>query len=134
MPPPTAPVADRWPGVVLVGLALALAALGNLVRIDHLVFYALIVWVAGLVLVCFGFRRGFVFWPSVLHLVFMLPLPQFLYWKLSTTLQLDLLGDRGAAGGGGGVPVYLDGNVIDLGSTCCRSPRPAPACATCSRS
>jgi exosortase D (VPLPA-CTERM-specific) len=115
VPPPVGPVADRWPGVVLVGLALALAALGNLVRIDHLVFYALIVWVAGLVLVCFGFRRGFVFWPSVLHLVFMLPLPQFLYWKLSTTLQLisSEIGVRLVAAAG--VPVYLDGNVIDLG-------------------
>ena len=86
--PATGPVADRWPGVGVILLALALAALGNLVRIDHLVFYALIVWVAGLVLVCFGLRRGLVFWPSVLHLVFMLPLPQFLYWKVNTTLQL----------------------------------------------
>jgi exosortase D (VPLPA-CTERM-specific) len=115
VPPPTAPVADRWPGVVVVLLALALAALGNLVRIDHLVFYALIVWVAGLVLVCFGLRRGLVFWPSVLHLVFMLPLPQFLYWKLNTTLQLvsSEIGVRLVALAG--VPVYLDGNIIDLG-------------------
>ena len=51
-------------------------------------FYALIVWVAGLVLTGFGWTRGKAFWPSVLHLVFMLPLPQFLYWKLSTALQL----------------------------------------------
>ena len=41
-----------------------LAALGNLVRIDHLVFYALIVWVAGLVLVCFRLPPG----PRVLAL------------------------------------------------------------------
>jgi exosortase D (VPLPA-CTERM-specific) len=117
VPPPAGPVADRWPGVGVILLALALAALGNLVRIDHLVFYALIVWVAGLVLVCFGLRRGRVFWPSVLHLVFMLPLPQFLYWKVNTTLQLvsSVIGVKLVALAG--VPVYLEGNVIDLGVT-----------------
>jgi exosortase D (VPLPA-CTERM-specific) len=117
VPPSVAPVTDRWPGVGVILLALALAALGNLVRIDHLVFYALIVWVAGLVLVSFGFRRGLVFWPSVLHLVFMLPLPQFLYWKVNTTLQLvsSQIGVKLVAIAG--VPVYLEGNVIDLGVT-----------------
>ncbi len=117
VPPPVSPVTDRWPGVGVILLALALAAVGNLVRIDHLVFYALIVWVAGLVLVGFGFRRGLVFWPSVLHLVFMLPLPQFLYWKVNTTLQLvsSVIGVKLVALAG--VPVYLEGNVIDLGVT-----------------
>lgn len=117
VPPPSGPVTDRWPGVAVILLALGLAALGNLVRIDHLVFYALIVWVAGLVLVGFGWRRGIVFWPSVLHLVFMLPLPQFLYWKVNTTLQLvsSEIGVKLVALAG--VPVYLEGNVIDLGVT-----------------
>ena len=115
VPPPGAPVTDRWPGVGVMVFALALAALGNLVRIDHLVFYALIVWVGGLVLVGFGLRRGLVFWPSVLHLVFMLPLPQFLYWKVNTALQLvsSEIGVKLVALAG--VPVYLEGNVIDLG-------------------
>ena len=57
-------------------------------QIDDIVFYALIVWTWGLVLTGFGWRRGRVFWPSVLHLVFMLPLPQFLYWQVSTALQV----------------------------------------------
>jgi exosortase D (VPLPA-CTERM-specific) len=85
------------------------------VQIDHLVFYALIVWVAGIVLTCFGLRRGLIFWPSVLHLVFMLPLPQFLYWQVNTTLQLvsSEIGVKLVALAG--IPVYLDGNVIDLG-------------------
>ena len=78
VPPPAAPVRDRWPGVVVIVAALGLAALGNLVQIDHLVFYALILWVAGLLITCFGLNRGRIFWPSVLHLVFMLPLPQVL--------------------------------------------------------
>jgi exosortase len=115
VPPASAPVTDRWPGILVVAAALALATLGNLVQIDDLVFYALIVWTAGLILVGFGWRRGVVFWPSVLHLVFMLPLPQFLYWQVNTTLQFL----SSEVGVGlvrlAGVPVFLDGNVIDLG-------------------
>jgi exosortase D (VPLPA-CTERM-specific) len=115
VPPTSAPVTDRWPGILVVAAALALATLGNLVQIDDLVFYALIVWTAGLRLVGFGWRRGVVFWPSVLHLVFMLPLPQFLYWQVNTTLQFL----SSEVGVGlvrlAGVPVFLDGNVIDLG-------------------
>ena len=51
-------VTDRGRGVLVVGLALAIAALGNLVEIDDIVFYALIVWIFGLVLTLFGARRG----------------------------------------------------------------------------
>jgi exosortase D (VPLPA-CTERM-specific) len=115
VPPVPGPVEDRWPGVAVTGLALAIALVGNLVQISDIVFYALIVWVAGLVLTGFGARRGLVFWPSVLHLVFMLPLPQFLYWKVNTALQLvsSVIGVEIVRSAG--VPVFLDGNVIDLG-------------------
>ena len=106
---------DRWPGAALIVAALLLALAGNVARIDHLVFYALILWTFGLALVCFGFRRGTFFWPSVLHLVFMLPLPYFLYFQINTGLQLV----SSAIGVWfvrlAGVPVFLEGNVIDLG-------------------
>ena len=97
------------------GLALSIAALGNLVQIDDIVFYAMIVWIGGLVLTLFGTRRGIVFWPSVLHLVFMLPLPQFLYWRLNTGLQFVSSEIGVSFVGLMGVPVFLDGNIIDLG-------------------
>jgi exosortase D (VPLPA-CTERM-specific) len=112
---PPAPATDRWPGVAVIAGALGLAVVGNLVRIPDIVFYALIVWVFGLILTGFGWRRGRVFWPAVLHLVFMLPLPQVLYWQVSAALQLV------SSEIGVGIlrlvriPVYLDGNVIDLG-------------------
>ena len=55
------------------------------------------------------------FWPAVLHLVFMLPLPQFLYWKINTGLQF-LSSELGVSFVRlMDVPVFLDGNVIDLG-------------------
>ncbi len=115
VPPPAQPVIDRWPGVAVIGLGLLVALLGNLVQIDDLVFYSLIVWTGGLVLVCFGWKRGILFWPAVLHLVFMLPLPQFLYWRINTSLQF-LSSEIGVAFVRVmDVPVFLDGNVIDLG-------------------
>jgi exosortase D (VPLPA-CTERM-specific) len=112
---PPAQASDRWPGVAVIGAGLLLATVGNLVQIDDLVFYALIVWIAGLILTGFGLRRGLVFWPSVLHLVFMLPLPQFVYWKVNTGLQF-LSSEIGVwLVRLAGVPVFLDGNIIDLG-------------------
>ena len=116
-PPEPGPKSDRWPGVVLVAVALAFGALGILSNIDDIVAYGLILWIGGLVLISFGWTMGKHFWPPVLHLVYMLPLPDTLYYKVSTFLQflsselgvwfLRLLS----------VPVFLDGNIIDLGVT-----------------
>jgi exosortase D (VPLPA-CTERM-specific) len=106
---------DRWPGVAVLIFAVLIGLLGRLAHISDVVAYALIVWVAGVVLISFGWKRGLVFWPPVLHLVFMLPLPGTIYYKVSTSLQfmsselgvwvLQVLG----------TPVFLDGNIIDLG-------------------
>ncbi len=116
VPPTAQPVTDRWPGVAILILGLVVAVLGNLVRIPDIITYGFIIWVGGMILMCFGFSRGAVFWTGVLHLVYMLPLPNFLYWQL--TIQLQLISSEA------GVmflrlvniPVFLDGNVIDLGA------------------
>ena len=56
------------------------------------------------------------FWPAVLYLFFMLPLPQVLYLPLSLKLQ-TISSELGVALISlFGVPVFLEGNVIDLGS------------------
>ena len=63
-----------------------------------------------------GTRRGLRFWAPVFYLAFMLPLPKFVYWPLSIKLQ-TLSSQMGVALISFlGVPVFLDGNVIDLGS------------------
>lgn len=115
-PPRPGYIPDRWPGVLVVALALAMGALGKLSGIDDVVAYATILWVAGMLLISFGWSTGRHFWPPVLHLVYMLPLPDVLYYKVSTDLRmisselgvwfLQMLK----------VPVYLDGNIIDLGA------------------
>ncbi len=114
-PPAAEPARDRWPGVAVILLSLGLATMGNLAQIGDVVAYAFIIWVFGVVLICFGASRGLRHWAPVLHLVFMLPLPQFLYWQMSIFLQgvssvigvwlVDLAG----------IPVFLEGNIIDLG-------------------
>lgn len=109
------PVTDRGAGVVVILLAMVLGGFGRLIQISDFAAYAMILWVGGMILVTFGWARGRQFWPPVLHLIYMLPLPGVLYYGLSTWLQgvsshlgivfLDLLS----------VPVFLDGNIIDLG-------------------
>ena len=115
VPVNTGPVNDRWPGVVVMLVAVLFGALGKLSGIDDVVAYALILWVGALLLISFGWSTGKHFWPPVLHLIYMLPLPGVLYFKLSTYLQavsselgvwmLRLID----------VPVFLEGNIIDLG-------------------
>ena len=114
-PPNPGPLQDRWIGVTVILAAVLLGALGKLANIPEVGAYALILWVGGILLVSFGWKTGKYFWPPVLHLVYMLPLPDTLYYKMSTVLQLisselgvwflHLLA----------VPVFLEGNIIDLG-------------------
>ena len=116
VPVRTTPVTDRWPGVVLMVVAIAFAIGGTMIEIGDIVAYGLILWVAAVLLISFGWRDGWRFWPAVLHLVFMLPLPGVIYYGVSIWLQgvsselgvaiLHMLR----------VPVYLEGNIIDLGT------------------
>lgn len=110
-----APVRDGWPGLVLIVLSLAVAVVGNLMRVPDIVTYAFIFWVSGVVLAIFGWKRGKLHQLPVFHLIFMLPLPQILYWKLTIFLQWvsSVLGVWFVSLAG--VAVYLEGNVIDLG-------------------
>lgn len=106
---------DRRPGLAVIGLGLAIGVLANLTSIPDFATYGMIVWTSGVVLVCMGWERGKRHQLPVLHLIFMLPLPQILYWHMTIFLQgisselgvwLVRLVD---------IPVYLDGNIIDLG-------------------
>ncbi|MEO9822590.1 MAG: VPLPA-CTERM-specific exosortase XrtD [Paracoccaceae bacterium] len=110
-------IKNRWPGVALILFAVLMGTLGKLSNIDDIVAYALILWVGGLLLVSFGWQTGKHFWPPVVHLVYMLPLPGVIYYKMTTWLQfisseLGVWFLKMMA-----VTVYLDGNIIDLGIT-----------------
>lgn len=106
---------NRLPGIALLLVALLLGALGKFSNISDVIAYATILWVGAVLLISFGWAQGKHFWPPVLHLVYMLPLPGVIYFKLSTFLQgvsseLGVFFLQMA-----NVPVFLDGNIIDLG-------------------
>lgn len=115
VPPVDYPVRDREPGVAVVLLGLGVGIAGNMAAIDQIVAYGLMLWLAGMILTTFGLRRGVLFWPAILHLVFMLPLPQFVYWQVSVGLQMVSSQIGVAVVAAMGIPVYLEGNIIDLG-------------------
>jgi exosortase D (VPLPA-CTERM-specific) len=106
----------RVPGLVVMGFGLLIALFGNLVRIPDIVTYGYVIWVSGVVLTAMGWDRGKKHQLPVLHLIFMLPLPQFVFWQLTIFLQFVAselgvwfirLMD---------IPVFLEGNIIDLGA------------------
>lgn len=105
-----------WWGVVVVVLGLACGFFGELSTIYTLIHYAFVIMIFGMALAWVGWRGVKVIWAPLLYLVFMVPLPDFLYRNLSAELQLisSSLGvmfirllD---------IPVFLEGNIIDLGS------------------
>ncbi|MBC7180968.1 MAG: VPLPA-CTERM-specific exosortase XrtD, partial [Roseovarius sp.] len=106
---------NRAPGIALIVFALVFGIFGNLVQIPDLVTYAFIFWVGGVMLTGFGWARGRRHFLPVVHLVFMLPLPQFVYWQLTIFLQ-GVSSELGVWFVSlAGVPVFLEGNIIDLG-------------------
>lgn len=115
LPPPDPCPTDRWPGLLIIAAALGVAIVGNIARMPDIVTYAFIFWLSGVVFTIFGMRRGSHHQLGVVHLIFMLPLPQFLYWDLTIFLQSvsSQLGVWFVSLAG--IPVFLDGNIIDLG-------------------
>ena len=106
---------QRWQGVALMIMSLLFAAIGIVSGIGDFVAYGLILWTGALLLISFGWKTGKHFWPPVLHLVYMLPLPGVFYFKLSHSLQL-ISSEFGVwILGLLSVPVFLEGNIIDLG-------------------
>lgn len=107
---------SRALGLAVFVLSLLVGLIGNLSEIPDIITYGFILYIGALILLLAGTRQGFRFWPGWLHLIFMLPLPQFIYLNVSTFLQeissqlgvffIQLVN----------IPVFLDGNVIDLGN------------------
>ena len=112
----TEPWSGSWAAVGLTALGLLIFFVGSLSAIYAVIHYALFITIAGLLLAFAGFRNGRYLWAGLLLLFFTVPFPQFLYQALSTKLQL-LSSELGVyVIRALGVSVYLEGNVIDLGS------------------
>ena len=106
---------SRW-GVLVVGIGLFAFIAGELGTIYTVVQYAFLVTLGGMLLSFLGGRAFLVILPAYILLFFMVPLPEFLYNNLSAKLQLisSQLGVWLIRLFG--ISVYLEGNVIDLGT------------------
>ena len=106
----------RWPGFVILVLAqisAVIAALGESYFIEQI---ALIVSFLGIALIIFGSRAMRVLIPIALLLLLTVPLPYTLQAMLTIKLQLISTNLGVAIIQLFGIPVYADGNIIDLGT------------------
>ena len=104
-----------WWGVGVELLGGFLLLLGQIATIYTIVQYAYVITLCGLVLAFTGAKAFRLLATPFLILVFMIPLPQFVFSNLSTTLQL-LSSQLGVAFiRMFDISVFVEGNVIDLG-------------------
>ena len=104
-----------WLGVMMLIAAIGVWLLGELSAIYTLIQYAFLVGVYALALLWVGWRGLLVIWAPITYLVFMIPLPNFLFFNLSQELQLISSSLGVAVVRMFDISVYLAGNVIDLG-------------------
>jgi exosortase D (VPLPA-CTERM-specific) len=105
-----------WLGVAVLGAGLALGAAAYVATASGVGQYAFLVSLAGLVLAFVGRRQFALLAAPLAMLVFMLPLPELFMKQLSLGLQLVSSQLGVAIIRLAGVSVFLDGNVIDLGT------------------
>jgi len=110
------PFAGSWWGVLLVGFGLFTFVVGELGTIYTVIQYGFLIAVGGMLLSFLGWRAFLVILPAYALVLFMVPLPDFLYNNLSAKLQLisSQLGVWIIRLFG--ISVYVAGNVIDLGN------------------
>jgi len=104
-----------WLGPLVVLVGFSLQIVGELATLYSIIQYAYLLVIVGLVLSISGIRQFPYFMPALTILFFTIPLPNFIYNNLSAKLQL-ISSDLGVLFIRlFGIPVYLQGNIIDLG-------------------
>jgi len=104
-----------WIGFAIVGAGFAVAVMGEWATLYTVVEYAFLLTIFGIVLACVGVQGMRRLWTALAYLIFMVPLPNFLYRSLSAKMQLISSEFGVAVIRVLGIPVFLQGNVIDLG-------------------
>ena len=108
-------IVPNWLGFGLVVLLAGLLLLGELSALYTIVNYAYVGILVALAVATFGVRAVIIMAAPLVYLFFMVPLPNFLYFNLSQSLQL-ISSDIGVwVIRLFGISVFLEGNVIDLG-------------------
>ena len=105
-----------WLGVTGVAIGLIAFFMGQMATVYEIVQYGFLLCLFSLGATFFGWRPMFLVWVPFAYLLFMVPLPQFIYKALSAELQLISSSLGVAVIRLFDISVYLEGNVIDLGS------------------
>ena len=105
-----------WLGTWLFLAGFCLFVIGELSSLFTLLHYGFLTCIVGAILALTGLNVGRHIWAALLYLVFMIPLPNFLYFNLSSELQLISSSIGVAVIRLFDISVFLEGNVIDLGS------------------
>ena len=105
----------HWSGLLVVGggaMLVLLTQLANIHQLDHI---GLVTIVIGAFIARYGIRSFRKVWMPLVFLYFMIPLPFFIHQQIS--LQMQLLSSKLGVGFIRicQIPVFLEGNVIDLG-------------------
>ncbi|MDO8938929.1 MAG: VPLPA-CTERM-specific exosortase XrtD [Methylicorpusculum sp.] len=106
----------QWTGVVCVLIGLLIGFAGNLATLSIISQYAFLLVLFGMCLAYTGWKGIRLLWFPLVYLIFMIPLPNFLYNNLSSELQLISSQIGVAVIRSFGISVFLAGNVIDLGN------------------
>jgi exosortase D (VPLPA-CTERM-specific) len=112
----TLPPKGSWTGLLIVCAGVGLYLAGELSTLYVIVQYSFLIVLAGLVLTFLGLPAFRIIWAPLVVLAFMIPLPNFLYQGLSGQLQLISSQIGVSIIRLFNVSVFLEGNVIDLGS------------------
>lgn len=105
-----------WWGVAIILFAGVMLLAGKLSSVLTLIQYAYVLTLAGLMVSLVGLKGSRLLVMPIAMLVLMIPLPEFLFQNLTAQLQL-LSSELGVAFIRlCGVAVFLEGNVIDLGT------------------
>lgn len=104
-----------WLGTVGVLAGSIAFFMGEMATVFEVVQYGFILTLTSIFLSFFGWRPTAVVWVAFAYLVFMVPLPKFVYSALSAELQLISSALGVAVIRLFDISVFLEGNVIDLG-------------------
>ena len=105
-----------WFGLFVVILGMIMGLMGELASLFVITQYAFLLVLYGFSLALLGGKGVRLLWFPLAYLFFMIPLPNFLYNNLSSQLQLVSSQLGVAVIRLLDISVYLQGNVIDLGS------------------
>jgi len=105
-----------WLGLLIVLFGLGMFLLGELSTLYVVVQYSFLLTLFGIVIALLGWKGFKIIWAALVFLIFMVPLPNFILNNLSNQLQLISSQLGVALIRACDISVYLEGNVIDLGT------------------